>query len=358
MRLQVSATLATQSMTRMPMNSISVLLVLPGWDSYPDVKKFQNGVTIAALVFFGLLALCEIAEVFWDEHRTRRQFTVAICGVSFFAFAILFEYFSYRYESRKEDMHEALESSTMDVAIKAINGHLAQLDQRTGTGGTSNLSSEQISQIRQSLEDERTALQKTSQVHVNIISAHELAPPETNAIKMWLVNNSAGPAKVPINQLIWVQVVNGTDSDMVFTSAGGRIRNPSGAWTELWNIDPDWGALYMGSEQKAAVVHLDSSLLTQMIKPLAAHAVIEGCLLFRTQSGEVTSPASAFEAWLKSDSGKLYRSTVEASQSSRSGLIFSTNGPAGPGFRKSNIIITSQSDDISKIPIRLRDIRR
>jgi hypothetical protein len=99
----------------------------------------------------------------------------------------------------------------------------------------------------------------------------------------------------------------------------------------------------MGNEKQAAIVKVDS-LLNSLKKQISPHSAVQGCLLFRTESGEVAQPLKAFEVTLTSDRGERYTTTFNRYRS----------GQTGEKFRNGSITITPQTANISDLPVRLR----
>jgi hypothetical protein len=181
------------------------------------------------------------------DHKNNKQLAISIAGVGFFALAVVLEYFAYEYEGQKETLEEQRVSSSIEAATIAINQHLVILDAALAKGTTVD---PQLANIIEGLEAQRSTIQKVSQVHVNIISAHELALPESVDTRMWLVYNGGQLLKSPVNDLIWVEIVNGTDADIVINEVSARAQRVVGAWDQLHLTDPDWGAFTWAMKSK------------------------------------------------------------------------------------------------------------
>ena len=90
---------------------------LPGWNSLDSVKRIDSHIQIVTLLFWALLVVCEIIGVAWKK-RTKLFNILALCA---FAIAVLGEGIHYRYDDRKEALHDAREASLSANYLKGIS---------------------------------------------------------------------------------------------------------------------------------------------------------------------------------------------------------------------------------------------
>jgi hypothetical protein len=82
-------------------------MALPGWDSLDSVRRIASAVQVTTLIFWGLLVLCEAVAHFW--RKANRVFSVL--ALVAFAIAVSGEWIEYKYDGRKEALHDALDTA-------------------------------------------------------------------------------------------------------------------------------------------------------------------------------------------------------------------------------------------------------
>ena len=75
----------------------------PGWDSLDSVKRIASVVQVTTLIFWGLLVLFEIVAYSWE--KAKHVFNVL--ALIAFALAVMGEGIQYKFDGRKETLHDA-----------------------------------------------------------------------------------------------------------------------------------------------------------------------------------------------------------------------------------------------------------
>lgn len=109
--------------------SIAYAMNLPGWNSLDSVKSIDSHIQIATLLFWALLVVCEIIGVAWKK-RAKLFNILALCA---FAIAVFGESIHYKYDDRKEALHDAREadlSATYEKEISDIKANTTPIPDR------------------------------------------------------------------------------------------------------------------------------------------------------------------------------------------------------------------------------------
>ena len=88
----------------------------PDWDSLDSVKRIVSAVHVTTLIFWGLLVLCEAVAHFW--RKAHRVFSVL--ALVAFAVAVSGEWIGYKYDGRKEALHDAHDTALTDDFNKRL----------------------------------------------------------------------------------------------------------------------------------------------------------------------------------------------------------------------------------------------
>jgi hypothetical protein len=88
----------------------------PGWDSLDSVKQIASAVQVTTLIFWGLLVFFEIVAYFWG--KAKHVFNVL--ALIAFALAVMGEGIQYKYDGRKEALHDAHDTALTEDFNKRL----------------------------------------------------------------------------------------------------------------------------------------------------------------------------------------------------------------------------------------------
>jgi glucan phosphoethanolaminetransferase (alkaline phosphatase superfamily) len=97
----------------------------PGWDSLDSVKLIGSQVRSATLIFWALLVIFEVLASVWKKFSSR--FT--ILALIAFGIAVTGEYVQSKYDSRKEELHDAREADIRKEYEQKLQSQDQQLQQ-------------------------------------------------------------------------------------------------------------------------------------------------------------------------------------------------------------------------------------
>ena len=104
-----------------------VKMVLPGWDSLESVNAIDSRIRIVTLGFWSVLVVAEIVAFFWKRRATVFNI-IALCA---FVLAIVGEVAQFKYDARKDILHEQREAklrTDYNEKIDAIKQHEQGVD--------------------------------------------------------------------------------------------------------------------------------------------------------------------------------------------------------------------------------------